>query len=408
MAIYNYKVKNIAGEIITGSIDAASEEAALSELKQKNYFIVDISPPSAFSKELTLKSGIGFLNKIKPRDLAILTRQFSILINSGMSLMESLSILIEQTVNKKLKMILIDVMNNIEGGLSLSEALSKHKEVFSKLYISMVNAGEMGGVLDKTLNDLSVFLEKENDIQLKIKNKTAYPKFVMGFAIVVVIVLVIFIVPSFQDAYEGLGAELPLLTRMVLGISDLFKSIWFYLISAIVIIGGKFLIGKYLGTPKGKLQFDKIRMRIPKFGDVIKKIALSRFARTLGILISAGVPILKSLDIVKGVPNNMVIDNAISEIKESIRQGENIAIPLSRYSIFPPMFIQMVNVGEKSGTLDVILSKVSDFYDSEISHSIEILMTILEPIMLVFVAGMVAFVVIAMYLPMFKIYQFIS
>jgi type IV pilus assembly protein PilC len=272
----------------------------------------------------------------------------------------------------------------------------------------MVNAGEMGGVLDKTLNDLAIFLEKENEIQLKIKNKTAYPKFVMAFALLIVAVLIIFIVPSFQDAYEGLGAELPLLTRIVLGISNLFKSIWFYLAAAIILIGGRVLIKKYLNTPKGKFLFDKLRIKIPKFGDVVKKIALSRFARTLGILISAGVPILKSLDIVKGVPNNVIIDNAISEIKESIRQGENIAIPLSRYDIFPPMFIQMVNVGEKSGSLDVILSKVSDFYDSEISHSIDILMTILEPMMLLLVAGMVAFVVIAMYLPMFKIYQFIT
>lgn len=409
MVIYNYKVRNITGELITGTIDAANEDAAIYELKQKNYFILDISPPSAFSKEISIGgSQLSFLNKIKPGDLVILTRQFSILINSGMSLMESLVILIEQTANKKLKIILADIVRNIESGLSLSEALAKHKEVFSKLYISMVNAGEMGGVLDKTLNDLALFLEKENDIQLKIKNKTAYPKFVMGFAIVVVVILIIFIVPSFKDAYEGLGAELPLLTRIVLKISELFKSIWFYLIAAVVLIGGRFLMGKYLSSAKGRLQFDKIRMKIPKLGDVIKKIALSRFARTLGILISEGVPILKSLDIVKGVPNNMVIDNAISEIKESIRQGENIAIPLSRYSVFPPMFVQMVNVGEKSGTLDVILSKVSDFYDNEISHSIEILMAILEPIMLLVVAGMVAFVVIAMYLPMFKIYQFIS
>ena len=408
MVLYNYKAKNIAGEVVTGIIDAASEDEVINELKLKNFFIVELSPPSAFSKEIALKSGIGFLNKVKPRDLAILTRQFSILINSGMSLMESLAILIEQTSNKRLKTVLTDVMHNIEGGLSLSEALTKHKDVFSKLYVSMVNAGEMGGVLDKTLNDLSIFLEKENDIQLKIKNKTAYPKFVMGFALVVVAALVIFIVPAFQDAYEGLGAELPLLTRIVLKISDLFKSIWFYLAAAVVILGGKFLLGRYMGSPRGKLQFDKIRIKIPKFGDVVKKIALSRFARTLGILISAGVPILKSLDIVKGVPNNMIIDNAISEIKESIRQGENIAIPLSRYAIFPPMFIQMVNVGEKSGTLDVILAKVADFYDSEISHSIEILMTILEPIMLLVVAGLVAFVVIAMYLPMFKIYQYIT
>ena len=409
MALYNYKVKNFQGELLTGYLEGSSEAEVVAELRNKKYFIIDIILPSAMSRDLAPKSGFFlFTSRISTRDLSVFTRQFSILINSGMSLMEALSVLVEQTVNKKLQAVLMDVRQNIESGLSLSESLQKHKKVFSRLYVSMVNAGEMAGILDRTLNDLALFLEKENTIQLQIKNKTAYPKFVLGFAVVVMLALIIFIIPIFQDAYAGLGAELPALTRIVIKFGSALKTPWFYLIAAVVFFGGRYLLRRALLTPKGRYYFDNIKINIPKLGSLVKIIALSRFARTLGVLLASGVPILKSLEIVKGVSNNVIIDNAINEIKDSIRQGENIAIPLSRFKIFPKMFIQMVNVGEKSGTLDTILNKVADFYDSEISSTIEILMTILEPMMLVLVAGMIAVVVIAMYLPMFKIYQYIQ
>ena len=408
MPVFSYKVKNLNGELVTGYLELNTEEEVIKELKSKDYFIIDISKPSTLEKDLSLKTSFNLFNRITTVELTVFTRQFSILINSGMSLIEALGVLIEQTVNKKLKAILIDVRNNIESGLSLSEALQKHKNVFSKLYISMINAGETAGVLDKTLNDLALFLEKENEIQSKIRNKTAYPKFVMAFALVVVLILVIFIIPIFQNTYESLGAQLPLLTRIVINFGKALKTIWFYIGAIIVFFGGRYLIRKLNDTPRGKYFFDNLKMRLPKFGELIRKIALSRFARTLGILLSAGIPILRSLEIVRGVSNNIIIDNAISEVKDSIRQGENIAIPLSRYNIFPPMFIQMVNVGEKSGTLDSMLNKVADFYDGEISSSIDILMTVLEPLMLLLVAGIIAIVVIAMYLPMFRIYQYIS
>ncbi|MHB1345940.1 MAG: type II secretion system F family protein [Candidatus Humimicrobiaceae bacterium] len=408
MALYNYKVRTSSGALLTGALEGSSEAEIIAELRNKKYFIIDIAPPSALSRELAPKSNFSLFSRITTKDLSVFTRQFSILINSGMSLMEALSVLVEQTVNKKLQTVLIDIRNNIESGLSLSEAMQKQKNIFSKLYISMVNAGEMAGILDRTLDDLSIFLEKENNIQLQIKNKTAYPKFVLGFAVIVMLALIIFIIPVFQDAYAGLGAQLPLLTRIVINFGNILKTPWFYLVAAIVFLGGRYFIRKGLTTAKGKYYFDNMRMRIPKLGSLVKIISLSRFARTLGVLLAAGVPILKSLEIVKGVSNNSIIDNAISEIKDSIRQGENISVPLSKFKIFPQMFIQMVNVGEKSGTLDIILNKVADFYDSEIASSIEILMTVLEPLMLILVAGMIAVVVIAMYLPMFKIFQYIQ
>ncbi|MHB1253521.1 MAG: type II secretion system F family protein [Candidatus Humimicrobiaceae bacterium] len=408
MALYNYKVRNFKGELLTGSFEGSNEAEVVTELRNKKYFIIDITSPSTLSRDIAPKSSFSFFSRVTTRDLSVFTRQFSILINSGMSLMEAFGVLVEQTVNKKLQTVLIDVRKNIESGLSLSEALQKQKNVFPRLYISMVNAGEMAGILDRTLNDLAVFLEKENNIQLQIRNKTAYPKFVLGFAVIVMLALIIFIIPIFQEAYAGLGAQLPLLTRVVIGFGNALKTPWFYLGAAIVFFGGRYLLRKLLLTPKGRYYFDNMRIHIPKLGSLIKTIALSRFARTLGVLLAAGVPILRSLEIVKGVSNNVIIDNAINEIKDSIRQGENIAIPLARFKIFPLMFIQMVNVGEKSGTLDIILNKVADFYDSEISSSIEMLMTILEPLMLILVAGMIAVVVVAMYLPMFKIFQYIQ
>jgi len=224
MALYNYKVKNYQGELLTGSFEGSSEAEVIAELRNKKYFIIDISSPSALQRDLAPKSSFSLFSRITTRDLSIFTRQFSILINSGMSLMEALSVLIEQTVNKKLQTVLIDVRNKIESGLSLSEALLRQKNVFSRLYISMVNAGEMAGILDRTLNDLAVFLEKENNMQLQIKNKTAYPKFVLGFAVVVMLALIIFIIPIFQDAYQGLGAQLPLLTRIVIKFGNALKT----------------------------------------------------------------------------------------------------------------------------------------------------------------------------------------
>ena len=408
MALYNYKVKDLQGKLLTGSLEGSSESEVIADLRTRKYFIIEIIPPSTLSRDLAPKSGFSLFSRISTRDLSMFTRQFSILINAGMSLMESLGVLVDQTDNKKLKAVLTDVRGKIESGLSLSEALLKHKNVFSRLYVSMVSAGEMAGILDRILNDLANFLEKENTIQTQIKNKTAYPKFVLAFALVVMLALIIFIIPIFQDAYAGIGAQLPLLTRIVIKLGSALKTIWFYLIAAAVFFGGRYLLRKALLTPKGRYYFDTIRTNIPKLGSLIKLIALSRFARTLGILLSSGVPILKSLEIVKGVSNNVIIDNAINQIKNSIREGENIAVPLSRFKIFPKMFIQMVNVGEKSGTLDVILNKVADFYDGEITGTIEILMTLLEPLMLLLVAGMIAVVVVAMYLPMINIYQYIQ
>ncbi len=403
MATFDYRARDKNGKIISATMEAASEDALITKLKDQDLFVLEIKKYRE-EKVKGTKRSFSFFNRIKPRDLAIFTRQFATLITSGMSLIESLVVLERQTVNPKFVEVITSVRRDIESGHSLSEGMSKHK-IFTKLYISLIRAGETGGVLDDSMENLADFLEKDEDIRLQIRNKTAYPKFVLGFAVIITLVIIVFLVPTFKEIYDDLGVQLPLMTRAVIRIGDMFKNIFFYIIAIVLIVGGRYLFRKFKETPRGRYIIDNIRINVPKMGDVIKKMALSRFARYLGTLLGAGVPILSALDIVKGVTDNVLIDNAIGDIKNNIRRGENISGPMSRNSVFPPMMVQMTAVGEKTGTLDTNLIRISDFYDTEVASTIEILLAILEPIMLLFVALLVGTIVIAMYLPLFNIYQ---
>ena len=255
------------------------------------------------------------------------------------------------------------------------------------------------------MNDLADFLENEEEIKLKVRNKTAYPKFVLAFAVVISLVIIIFLVPTFQGIYDELGAELPMITQIIISIGNLFKKFYFYIILAVVVFGGRYLFRKFVRSPRGRYLMDRIKLNIPKFGDLFRKMSLSRFSRHFGILLATGVPILSSLEIAKGVADNVLIDNALEKIRKGIREGENISGPMSGMEVFPPMMVQMMAVGEKTGTLDEIASKIADFYEKEVSNTIDILVTILEPIMLLFVALFIGIIVISMYLPMFNIYQ---
>ncbi len=408
MSAFNYTVRNLSGELIKGSIDAETQDLVVSKLKEMDYFVVTIDEIKE-SKPLTLSKGgskgFSFFNRIKIRDMVVFTRQFATLISSGMSLLESLTVLEKQTANPKFANIISEIRMDVESGHSLSESMAKYTNVFSDIFISLIRAGEAGGVLDKTMNDLAGFLESEEEIRLKIRNKTAYPKFVLGFAVVITFVIVVFLVPTFESIYEELGAQLPMITQVIIFIGNLFKNIYFYLILAVLIFGGRYLFKRGVRTPRGKYILDNIRIKIPRFGDMFKKMALSRFARHFGVLLTTGVPILSSLEISKGVAGNILVDNAIDKIRKGIREGENIADPMSKMPIFPPMMVQMMAIGEKTGTLDEIVTKIADFYDREVSNNIDILVTILEPLMLLFVAGAIGIIVISMYLPMFNIYQ---
>jgi len=403
MATFKYRARDKNGKILTGSMDTASEDTLVSSLKEKGLLILDITKTKD-DKKTGLKRNIALFDRVRARDLVVFTRQFSTLISSGMSLIESLVVLENQTGSEKFQKIIEQIRVDIESGHSLSEAMGKHK-IFSRLYISLIRAGETGGVLDQSMENLADFLEKDEKVRLQVRNKTAYPKFVLGFAVVITLVIIVFLVPTFKEIYDDLGVQLPAMTRAVIWVGDLFTNIFFYLIVIVVAVGGRYLFRWYRGTPNGARTIDTIRINVPKMGDIIKKMALSRFARYLGTLMAAGVPILSALDIVKGVTDNVLLDNAISDIKENIRKGENISTPMAEYSIFPPMMVQMTAVGEKTGTLDTNLVKLSDFYDSEVENSIEIMLTILEPMMLLVVALLVGTIVISMYLPLFNIYQ---
>ncbi len=403
MVRFDYKARNKAGEILSGSQDSSNEEMLVSNLKEQGLLVLDIKKYRDKNTQ-GLSRNIALFDRVKIRDLVIFTRQFSTLISSGMSLIESLVILEKQADSDKFRKIISEIRRDIESGHSLSEAIAKHK-IFTRLYISLIRAGETGGVLDESMENLADFLEKDEKIKMQIKTKTAYPKFVLGFAVVITLVIIMFLVPTFQEIYDDLGVQLPVMTRAVIRVGELFKNIFFYVFLIVAGVGGRILYRKYSRTPGGRMTIDTIRIKIPKMGPVIKKMALARFAKYLGTLMAAGVPILSALDIVRGVTDNMLVDNAIGDIKENIRKGETISTPMSEYKIFPPMMVQMVAVGEKTGTLDTNLLKIAEFYDSEVESSIEMLLTILEPMMLLLVALLVGTIVIAMYLPLFNIYQ---
>jgi len=406
MTEYNYTVKSSKGDMLTGFIDADNQEIAVSNLKGMGYFIISINKikEDKITKMKNTKISFSFFERIKTKDLVIFTRQFSTLISSGMSLLESLTVLEKQTVNKKLVKIITEVRSSVESGHSVSESLEEHKNIFSNLYISLVRAGEAGGVLDRTLTDLANFLEREQEISSMIKSKTAYPKFIFVFAIVITFVIILFLVPTFEEIYADLGSELPSITQAVISIGKLLKNVYFYVILAVVIFGGRYLFKKFAKSDKGRHIIDKIKISLPKFGDLFSKMAFARFNRHFGVLLSTGVPILNSLEIAKGVADNVLVDEALEKIKLSIREGENISGPMSEMPIFPPMMVQMIGVGERTGTLDSIVNKVADFYDDEVKRGIEAVVALLEPMMLMLVALLVGTIVIAMYLPMFNIY----
>lgn len=406
MAAFEYTARDSGGKIINGSIDAETQELVLSRLRQMGYFVINIKKLKDESEGLKNKKiEISFLNRIKIRDVVIFTRQFSTLISSGMSLLESLNILQRQTSNTKLAKIIEEIKIDVESGHTLSESMEKHPAVFNRLYVSLVRAGEAGGVLDKTMNDLAIFLERDEAIRHSVSSKTAYPKFILVFAIIITFAMILFIVPTFQDIYADLGADLPGITNGVIAVGNVLKKPYFYVILITVVFGGRYLIRRILKSEKGRHAFDTIKLKIPKMGDVFLKLSIAKFTRHFGVLLATGVPILKALDITKGIADNVLIDEALEEIKLSIREGENISEPMSRNPLFPNMMVQMLAVGERTGTLDSMSNKVADFYDDESATSIDSLVTMLEPMMLLLVAALVGIIVVSMYLPMFNIYQ---
>jgi type IV pilus assembly protein PilC len=345
---------------------------------------------------------------VKLKDLAIFSRQFATMISSGLSLIRSLSILHAQTDNKKLAETIDEIRNRVEAGSSLSQALAEHEKIFPKLFVAMVRAGETAGMLDQVLLRVAAMYEADVKLRSKIKSAMTYPVIVFVMAILLSTVMLIFIVPVFAEMFEDLGGQLPLMTQVLVSASN-FVTSWIGVLTYIVVPSALWFGYKRIrSTEKGRYALDVMKLRLPVFGPLFHKIALTRFARNLSTLMAAGVPILQALEITADTVNNGPIANAVKDVQDSVRQGESINGPLSQHEVFPPMVVQMIAVGEETGNVDGMLAKISDFYDTEIESTTESLTALMEPLMIGVIGGIVGGMVIALYLPMFKIFELIE
>jgi type IV pilus assembly protein PilC len=393
MPTFTYTARAVNGELKTATIDAATREDVVAQLRRQRLTVVKVDDAGDAKKK---PSGGG----IKMRDIVIFTRQFSTMINSGLPLVQALDILAKQSENKALQAVTRAVVFDVESGHTVADALRKHPKAFSDLYVNMVAAGEAGGILDTILMRLAVFMEKNDNLVRKVKGAMIYPGVIMTVAAIAIAILLIFVIPVFESMFGQVGLALPLPTRIVIGLSAFLRGVGGLIVVGGA-IGGFFLIKQYYATPNGKLQIDKLMLSFPVLGDVLRKSAVSRFTRTLGTLISSGVSILDGLEITAKTAGNRVIQDAIMASRASIAGGDTISAPLAKSAVFPPMVISMIAVGESTGGLDEMLSKIADFYDEEVDAAVSGLLSLLEPVMIVFLGVVVGGMVVAMYLPIF-------
>lgn len=398
MPAFSYKIRDASGRVFTGTVDADNEYSVVSKLRQPGYIVLEISE---HKEAIDISKWLDAKKKVSRKDLTIFSRQFATMINAGLPLTKCLSILHEQSVNKKFKDIIDTVQRDIAGGLTLSGALAKHPNVFPDLYVNTVKAGEAGGVLDDVLNKLAEHLEKEDNIRAKIKGAMAYPVLALGFTFVIVIFMIIVIVPIFTKLFADLGGDLPLPTKVLIILSNSIRSFWYLYLGGV--ISAYFLGKRALKVEEFKSFIDGVKLRFPVVGVLNQKTAVSNFTRTLGTLIVSGVPILGALDIVGETAGNRVISQAIARVRTSVKEGETIAKPLESSKVFPPMVTQMIAVGEETGALDIMLKKVSDFYDNEVEVAVESLTSMIEPILIIVMGVTVAGILLSLYLPMFKL-----
>jgi type IV pilus assembly protein PilC len=394
--IYQWVAETKKGRRLKGELEAASEQIARSQLKKRNLNVLKLKP-----KPKDLFSGLSFMQpKVKNKDIVIFTRQFSTMIDAGLPLVQGLNILAEQADNPTFRVILKQITKDVEGGSTLAEAMKKHPKVFDSLFVNLVAAGEVGGILDTILQRLATFIEKAEDLKGKIKGAMTYPIVVMAIAFIVIAVILIFVIPVFQDMFSSFGSALPVPTQIVVNMSNFMKSNIIYIIIAIFAVS--YVFKRYRNTKGGRKTTDEIALKIPIFGDMLKKTAVARFTRTLGTMLSSGVPILDSLEIVAKTAGNVVIEEIIYDVRGSIAEGQTIAEPLSENEIFPPLVTQMISVGEATGALDTMLNKIADFYDKEVDAAVDALTSMLEPLLMLFLGGAIGGLVIAMYLPIFS------
>jgi type IV pilus assembly protein PilC len=401
---FTYKVRDRRGQVIEGELEADNTTLVAAKLRKMGYIPVQIDRKAkgGFKTELKIP-GLG--NRVKLKELAVFSRQFATMINSGLSLLRSLNILAEQTESKILAGVINQIRQDVETGSSLSGSLEKHPKVFSRLYVSMVKSGETGGNLDAVLLRLSDTIEKQVALRAKVKSAMTYPLMVGIMVFGITLAMLLFIVPMFKNLYADLGGTLPLPTRLLLNVSDILKR-FFPFVLVLGIVGG-ILLRKWV-KGKGKPSWDALKLKLPIFGSLARKVALARFSRTLAQLIRSGVPILESLEIVSETAGNEVVKKAVLDVQSSVRQGETISRPLLAHSVFPPMVVQMMAVGEETGALDTMLDKIATFYEQEVEATVASLTSIIEPVLIVVMGLMVGGMLIALYMPMFNIIKLIK
>jgi type IV pilus assembly protein PilC len=401
MSTFAFRALDVSGVPTKGEIDAETKQAVAQQLRGKGLIVLDIEEQESASAGDILDR----FKKVKPDDLVVGTRQLATMVSSGMSLLRALYVIEEQTENDKLKETWAAVRKDVEAGISLSDALSKHPDVFNELYTAMVAAGETGGILDSTLQRVADQLEKDAALRRQVKAAMIYPSVIGGFSLVVLIALVAFLVPVFEKVFADFGGELPAITKVTVVMSHAITGRWYLLIAGTWAL--IYAFKRWKNSERGHEQWDRIKLKFPmKIGDIVQKVALARFSRTFSGLIAAGVPMLESIDITGKTSGNKVIEKAMDEVRDSVKKGGSLTAPMQSVpEAFPAMVVQMIGVGEETGALETMLTKVADFYEDQVAAAVKALTSILEPIMIILVGGIVGFIIIAMYMPMFKVYD---
>jgi type IV pilus assembly protein PilC len=403
---FQYKVKdNKTGKLVEGTLEAENAQLVVSKLRAMGYTPIEIQQQGGANLGRDLKIP-GFSDRIKLKEIAVFSRQFATMINSGLSLLRALYILAEQTESKPLAAVVNQVRQDVERGASLSAALSKHPKAFNRLYVSMVRAGEIGGALDTVLMRLAETIEKQVELRRKVKSAMTYPVVVGALVLVIVTAMLLFVIPMFENIYKELGGKLPAPTQFLINISKLMRSLWYLIFLGE--IGAAVGFKRWVNSEEGRKRWDAIKLRMPVFGALVRKTALARFARTLSALVRSGVPILESLDIVADTSGNHVVATAVWDTQQAVKRGEPLSKKLEDHAVFPPMVVQMMAVGEETGALDEMLDKIADFYDQEVEATVDALTSLIEPLLIVVMGVCVGGMIISLYLPMFNIIKLIK
>lgn len=404
MSTYAYRVRDKSGRLIEGNLEAQSEHLVVAKLREMGYMPLSVTAkaPSRLSMELRIGR-----ERVALKDVAVFSRQLATMISSGLTILRALAILVEQTESRALAKVTGEMKLDIERGLSLSQAVARHPKVFPEVYLAMVRAGESGGTLDDVMARLATTLEKQIELHGKVKSAMTYPIAVAGIVVLIVSAMLLFVVPMFESMYADLGGTLPLPTQVLIAGSQILTRSWWLIL--LLIIGGTIGFRRWIATPPGRLTFDRFKLKLPVFGVLIRKSCIARFARTLASLVRSGVPIMESLDIVGGTAGNAVLAQAVERARERVRLGESVSESLTGAAdVFPPMVVQMIAVGEETGSIDNMLDKVADFYDSEVEATVNALTSLIEPMLMVFMGVTVGGMVVSLYMPMFKVISLVK